>query len=535
MSLSLLKRITKAFEAAADLFFESCVRPLPHQDFLIAAIIFVGAFLAYGLLAPNLVGNGDGAVYVDQISQGNLTALPTHIGYYLVAFPFSQIKLLPLDFTFNLINCLFGALTLAVIYLLGFMISHKRVVGLFAAGVLGVNLIFVFNSIFAEIYITQTFFLLLAFFLWLSAGSVLAGISFAIAFLVTPASVLAIPCFLVLRPKPKDLFKFFAAFVVPAALILVPFWHEYLFGGRGLLLSASRTFILQDALSKEASEFFNGFVVAVPFVLSGAGLVIVQKERRIFGFAVLGMWVVIFYFAETTGDVPVQLPTYTLFAVLAGFGLETFLPSDVRAGYWARLAFVAAISAIIILRLLFRPDGIIQLSPRMLDVFIVVCVAYVILGVWNGTHRLDVRTAQIAVVGLGVLMLATNAYQATPKVQTEITAASQFHDYFAEIDRAAASPDYVIVGGWDTGARYEHYFFHTAYSNRWVNPRWLLGNAPDSVTMQPSAIQYWKEALAAKKELWILDRYEDVAQLLKKAGYTVKNVRDKVYKASPPE
>ena len=279
-------------------------------------VVLVVVFALYAALAPDSFINADATLYAEQIREANFAERTTHLGYYLFAYPATFLPL-KLDHALNLLNCALGAGVVALVSLIGEAVAKSRHAGYVAGAIAFANQGLAYNALHAEAYAGQTFFLLLGVYLWLRRRNMAAGVCIAVSFLFSASTVFAAPFFLVTRLRVKPLLQLAAAGAAVVALALVPVWHNYLFGARGLLGAADNPVSLTLAFLKTGQDGFYGCYALIPFFL--AGLYVTRRWR--FTWAVAATGAAVFLFGEKFMDVPVQLPTWMLSCVIAAVGV----------------------------------------------------------------------------------------------------------------------------------------------------------------------------------------------------------------------
>ena len=192
-------------KASSRTFLDELLLRYPREALLTCALCFGVTFLLFASLSPNALPNGDAAVYLQQIENHDFSSRSVHVGYYLLGVVFTSLLPGPNDYALNLMSGFFGAGTISLIYLMGYSITRSRLAAILASLFLATNYLFVFNAIYAEVYVVHTFFIILAWFLWLFQRPVLTGLSFIVAFLVTPTALFAAPSLIILRPEPRSL------------------------------------------------------------------------------------------------------------------------------------------------------------------------------------------------------------------------------------------------------------------------------------------------------------------------------------------
>ena len=454
----MLKRCKVGRSNFAAPFLET-LQPCKTKDILIGLIIFLAAFAVFASLNTEALANGDAAVYLQQMQNLNFTDRPVHLGYYLLGAGF--IRLLPGsdDYAVNLMNCFLGALSIMLVYFITFTICHKHIPAIVASLLLFTHYMFLEYSFYAEVYIPQVCFLLLSILLWLLNKPILAALSFLLSFLITPSAILALPCFLILRPRLRPLLLFCAIFAISAAVIIFPFRQSYFFGSRGLFEAASRPFNLGWALFKEGREILFGFFLCVPLVVAGLLETFGRKKFRPFAFALLILWLVTLFSAEKIKDVPPQLPAYAMLCVVGGLGFGLIL--------------------------------------RILD------------------SKIHIKFAVYAAVIFAVFINSLCAFKGT---WSFIKYNNVYRNTAIQISRVA-DPGYLVLGNWDKGVLFEHYVFQKLFTPYWINLEWLDGACGRD--QQGKSIEKLRQAAAAHRQIWLLEYHRVAMTNLQQNGYKI--------------
>ena len=82
-----------------------------------------------------------------------------------------------------------------------------------------------------------------------------------------------------------------------------------------------------------------------------------------------------------------------------------------------------------------------------------------------------------------------------------------------------AAPDYVVVGGWTRGILFEHYLFQKSYTPYWINTQYLSGSMGKQ--RQEEAAKKLNEAVAARRQIWMLGNYPGLFAALQRSGYKI--------------
>jgi len=457
----MLKKFEVGLNNFANPFLET-LQPCKTKDILIGLIILLTAFAAFASLSTKALTNGDAATYVQQMQNLNFTERPVHLGYYLLGAGF--IRLLPGsdDHAINLMNCFLGALSIMLVYFITFTICHKHIPAIASSLLLLTHYMFLENSIYAEVYTPQVCFLLLSILLWLLSKPILAALSFLLSFLIIPSTILALPCFFILRPRLRPLLLFCAIFLVIAAVTIFPVRQSYFFGSRGLFGAANRPFNLSWALNKEGREIFSSFFLCIPLVIAGLFEIFCRKQFRPFAFALLILWLVTLFSAEKISDVSPQLPTYAMLCVVGGLGLGLLL--------------------------------------RISD---------------NKTYiKFTIYAAVIAVI----FAVFINGFNAFKKARALNKCRTGYRNTVIRISKVA-DPDYLVIGYWSIGILFEHYLFQKSFTPLWINTEWLDGHCGRD--QQDKSIKKFNQVVAAHRQIWLLGNYPVPMANLQQNGYKI--------------
>jgi hypothetical protein len=457
----MLKRFEVGRNNFANPFLET-LQPYKTKNIFIGLIILLAAFAALASLSTEALFNGDAATYVQQMQNLNFTERPVHLGYYLLGAGFIRILPGSDDHAINLMNCFLGALSIMLVYFITFTICHKHIPAIAASLLLFTHYMFLDNSIYAEVYTPQVCFFLLSISLWLLNKPILAALSFLLAFLITPSTILALPCFFILRPRLRPLLLFCTIFLVIAAVTIFPVRQSYFFGSRGLFGVANRPFNLNWALNKEGREIFSGFFLCIPLVVAGLLEIFGRKRFRPLAFALLILWLVTLFSAEKINDVSPQLPTYAMLCVVGGLGLGLLLRISDRKTYIKFTIYTAVIAVIF-------------------AVFI------------NGLNTFK---------GAQVLNKNRTGYRNTAIQISKV-----------------ADPDYLVMGNWDRGILFEHYVFQKLFTPYWINLEWLDGYWGRE--QQDKSIKKLRQAIAAHRQIWLLEDHRVAMAKLQQNGYKI--------------
>lgn len=299
-------------------------RCFPAAAWVVVAVAVASAFLALLPAVSEGFAFGDAPLYARQILSGDFSKRSVHVGYYVLGWLFT--KIVPADPTYalNLMSVLFAAVSAGVAASVAYTITGRLFAGVGAAATLVAPMVFLEQAVEAEVYVVQVCFFLLCVQMVLWDRPVLAGISFAAAFLVTPSTLLTVPFLVLLRPQRRFVMRFGLSALVIVMAVLAPLYRDFFWGSRGLLGATAASLGLGPGLTKEASELW-GFGFLLAFILFGLGALAKSSACRPLLLAIGVLWLCPFLFGEKFTDVPVQLPLYAMLAVVAGIGLSRAL------------------------------------------------------------------------------------------------------------------------------------------------------------------------------------------------------------------
>ncbi len=486
----------------------------------LALLASVVSFVLFASLAPDALTNGDDAVYVQQIKSLDLSKRTTHLGYYLLACPLALLAPDFSDHALNLLSAFFGALTIGAIFLLTKALSGSSAAAVSSGLFLATNYVFVANSVFAEVYVSQTFFLVLALMALLEGRPIAGGLAFGLSALITPSTLLAAPGLVVLRPRLGQLIRFGAAAGLLLVLCLSWVLDDYVFGERGLLAAAGGVADLHAAVMKEGKEVVLGVSAWLPLLLLGGYELFARRRLRRFGLALWVIWLFTFLFGEKFGDVPAQLPTYAVFGVVVGVGLEGLISwlQATRAGQQrlARMALLALVAVVpFVIVAAARPfSRTLQRLPELLPPLLATLLVVVALAaaLWLPGRR-PLRWIVPAVL---VLISGTMTISLIRGKSEEVVA---YRDTVLEAGRRL-QPGHLVLGTWTRGILFNHYVHAEPYHQSWLDVRRLGGLFGE--TDQIAAEEQWRAALAAGHEIWFLGDYPEYLAEVRREHYHVR-------------
>jgi len=538
----MFREISLNWKITAQLFSDRLLTSYSRRAILTSAAFFLIGFILFANLTPDALANGDAAVYAQQIENLDLSKRSVHIGYFLAGIAFTSLVPGPDDYVLNLMNGFFGAGTMSLIYLLTFSITRRHLLATVSTVLLTANYIFVSNTLYAEVYGPQTFFVVLAVLLWLLKRPVLTGLSLVLAIMIIPSSIFALPTFAILRPERHAIVLLAATIItiLPITLLTLSAYFsndivDYLFGSRGIfevfvltLRGNSPGVNLASAFIKEGYEVLLGFFVFVPFVVTGLIRIITDRSLLAFAVAVFSLWLFTFGFGEKFSDVPVQLPTYALLCVVGGLGFGFILDTMPSTGR-RRLTYLGVLGLSSLLVILVLLIGIkADVTKTLSEISLLIPLTFILVIVlFLGVVMLLSRSAssqmgtKIVVLGAFILVAGINGALALTLINNKNHDMVEYRKLVLEVDRVA-SPNYLIIGGFNHGILFEHYLYQESHLGDWVE----IDRAFDSrASGHKEEIQRWREAIAANREIWLLNGwnyYVEAFSDLEGSGYTIE-------------
>ncbi len=429
--------------------------------FIIPALVFLISFVLFALSSPGALPNGDAALYLQQILSLDVSQRTTHIGYYLIGIPFIHFLPFASDYSLNLMSCLCGALCASLLFAITLCITRSRLISLLACFILVTTNVFAHNAVFAEVYVPQLFFFLLALLLLQRNSPIAGGASYALSFLITPSALFGLAMLFPFRRNKKQLARFAAAFLLLTGIIVVPHLSDYVSGGRGLLKASHAAMNADEAFAKEYREFFFGMLWYLPFLFAGCIHIMKNKMTRDWGIALFSMWLITFVAGERFGDVPVQLPAYAFICIIVASGMKALLYAS-------------------------------RHKSRMLAAAV-------------GLYCILALTVSGGITGRQISMTASRLTE----YRNSILALKQ-----------AARPDFLAAGEWTQGILFEHYLYGTSYTGLWLNTECLAGEWGSR--MREESEEKLQQALLSGREIWLLNYDTALFNELARQGYSIE-------------
>jgi hypothetical protein len=200
---------------------------MPRLDWLHAGVV-AGALLAlYAFSAPQTVGLEDDALFILSSYYLGIEHPPGYPLFTLIGHVFSQLPFGSVAYRVHLASALFGALSGAAAWLCARELAGARLPAYVAAFALGLSPVFWSQSIIAEVYTLNTFFLLVLAYMALKSRPPLPWLALIFGLSLSnhwPLMLLVAPAFAVLLwPLREQIFKRAGLLAGLVALGLVPY------------------------------------------------------------------------------------------------------------------------------------------------------------------------------------------------------------------------------------------------------------------------------------------------------------------------
>lgn len=294
-------------------------------------VFFLALFAAHTTQLGPLLQNGDSAVYNEQIDSFDLGSRTTHVGYIALGIVFNALLPFSTDVNMNVMVLCVGFMGLIAVYVATHTLVRSRLPAL-AAAVLPLGLPSQLKGmLLSEVDIVSVAFVAMAFACFVRRSSLIAGMLFGYAVLVTPLSgpLLAVFVCLVtvreasLREVVMGHVRRIFRFGVGALLVFAPpiaiMYRNYLHGPRGLFRGSPPPFSVPKQLVQSADFIKDELGYLLPLYIVGALLCLANRRVWRLGqpaLALLVSAVLMGAVGQRFGDVPVQLPNLVLFGML---------------------------------------------------------------------------------------------------------------------------------------------------------------------------------------------------------------------------
>jgi hypothetical protein len=308
-------------------------------------------FVAHLWLVGPLIQNGDCAVYNDQIEHRIVNFRTSHVGYMLLGMATNAVLPFDLDRNMNLMCLAFASGGAVALMTIARKQGASRGAALFAALLAFATHAYLRGAVLSEVDVVACSLVLLGLAAWVSRQRVFAAAAYGLAMLVTPVTATTLPMFLLtrasgergLRPRLADL-KNVAIFGAVAIAVYAPLvlllWHDYCYGGRGLLHAPRIPWGVDQQVARSV-RFLTGS--AAPWLAVGLGSAFARiLDGTSLGVGVLAAMATTAVLGERTLDVPVQLPNLCVLGVFVVL-LADRLPQRKMA--WSALTAVWALTA----------------------------------------------------------------------------------------------------------------------------------------------------------------------------------------------
>jgi hypothetical protein len=334
--------------------------PFEWQAYLVTFAL--GA--AFFALNEDFTLTGDSAIYADYALNARFDEVVVHYGYYRLLWVLHHTigawTGVPLEELLVHLNVAFGASSLAVGLALGRELLGERRSALLAVVIFAVTLRVVTNASSGEVYIAQTFTLLVSFLLFVRGHVVAAGVAAGLALYITTLSVFACLFYPVVDWQRHGRIRLdvWAKLLSAAALVYGPLLmvhgHALLWGKRGLLAISGGTAtsyrsLIVNTPAYQFKQYTTMLLLAIPLLRAW------RAERGVLALTAAVIVPHLYVIAKLTLEDDVFiLPTDFFFACCLAAGARHV------GGRWGR-AFVGAsvvvhVTIMIGLRMFFPAD-----------------------------------------------------------------------------------------------------------------------------------------------------------------------------------
>jgi hypothetical protein len=327
---------------------------------------------------------GDAADYGSLVLNHAFNLRTTHIGFYLVYYLFWEINKLtihiPFDYFSNLLTAVWGALTIPVLFfiindLINAETPRKTYLAIYGTVTYGLAGLVWYNIEFAEVQALWLLLLFLSFLVFLRKRYWISGVLLAAAALVSQACAPAIVWFIAIaitrRIRVVKLIEFFAAFSIALVLGILPVYHDFLWGPRGVFTVYSTSnyqpinpIKLFLSLGDTFAESF--WLLSIFFILS---IKYIFKQKDILWISLLSL-VSCVYLGRRLAQSEygfIWLPLFFVVALWIPFGVDYVLSKLPSKYMKATAAFIGIAFLIITLTTYILPKKIAaESSPRCL-------------------------------------------------------------------------------------------------------------------------------------------------------------------------
>ena len=300
----------------------SRIRSWTRSPWVIAPLVLL---LLHAWLVRDAIQNGDGAVYNDQIESRLVGIRTTHVGYILCGLVADRILPFDVERSVNLMCLAFASAGGAAAFLIARSLGASRHVAAAAPLLVFAIHAYLRGAVLAEVDVVACALILVAVASWLRGRVLVAGLSFGLAMLVTPVTAMSLPMLVLTvrgargaparwRAHLRDVLVFAAVSLAVYAPLVGVFWHDYWYGGRGLLHAPREPWDVAKHVARSVAFLTSS---AGPWLWLGlAGVIAGAFSGAPLAPGVAAALLLTGLFGERFLDVPVQLPQL---CVLAAF------------------------------------------------------------------------------------------------------------------------------------------------------------------------------------------------------------------------
>lgn len=485
------------------------------------ALVFI---LLYGWMLSSSILHADAAEYLDDMQSLNQIEHPVHFGYILTGNLFLKTVFFTsdTDWVINAFNLIWGAASLFFLYLIAFHLTGKISVSTIACLVLGVNYTFVFNSLFAEVYIMQVACLLIALYTHLRERFVIAAIFFSLSVLTSPLSIMAAPLFIAVQFRAKPILIFTAITAIPLSLLV---WlnPDYLHSGR-FTMSMNEQFLIQRQAMIEFNEISNGYFMMAPALVAGCFVLYRTRHLKRFNLGLLLVFLINFFLGERYYDVPGQLLVYSLLSIAAAAGLAVLLgKSDAKVNaptfyWWATgVAFASLIGALLTGWSIKIQQGMTEIPFFYIKAGIGVLFSWLLfasISRYISNEKDFIR--QFAAVGLvGILLLFNWRFTYNRTRENKWLAERKKEEFNQSLK---VCPQCIIIANWNDVQLYRHYRMNIDESMETTGI--IVTQDDSSFTSSREKADAVAKIAAEGKPFLVSDEFPFVAKWLTDLGYS---------------
>lgn len=298
---------------------------------IVALLLFLVSFIFYVVQVSIVERDGDCAVFITQIENSLLDVRTPHFGFFALGILLSKFSPFPTDLSLNIMSSVFGALGVAMVYLIVLKLTKNHASALVSASILAASGLYWLYSLYADVRITQTFFIILTYLLWVSKREYLSGLAFLWAMLVTPLSACCLPGLVIdavdLKTFGNRIKKFVIASAPLYAVFLIINWNDFWYGSWGVVTWSGQLKVISfyQLFRGLIITFGTSFYLSSFLILFGIIAIIFSKNResRMVLYGLILCFIMQIIFLRATGRY--YIPLFPLVIITAGVGFKHLL------------------------------------------------------------------------------------------------------------------------------------------------------------------------------------------------------------------